>query len=182
MQVLANGSTGNSTFEPSGSVSVRDARSTATVGAFRQSEQFRVHIGRHRDRKQGILERVIFENIRKRSADYSPETELRQCPRSVFARTAAAEVIAGQQNFRAFRPRRIQDEVRLRIALGVISPVIEELLIQPFLRGRFQEPRRNDLIGIDIVDDRTSGKRRKLSKQRFYNAFTEASSHRSQHP
>ena len=48
------------------------------------------------------------------------------------------------------RPRLVQDEVRIRIPLRVVAPVVEELLVEPQLRRRLQKPRRNDLVGIDV--------------------------------
>src|SRR6266700_124238 len=58
---------------------------------------------------------------------------------------------AGQQDLGAFHARLVEDEIGLGIALLVIAPVAEELLVQAFLRRGFQKPRRNDLIGVDIV-------------------------------
>src|SRR5262249_32155843 len=41
---------------------------------------------------------------------------------------------------------RVQDEVR------VLTPVAEEVFVEAFLRGRFQEARGDDLVGVDVVD------------------------------
>ena len=47
---------------------------------------------------------------------------------------------------------RVQDEVRLGPALGVVAPVVEELVAQALLGDRLQEARRDDLVGVDVVD------------------------------
>ena len=130
---------------------VCEARSTLILRVFRQREKFVVDLLRHDDRQERILEGVALEDIRERSADYRPEAELRQRPRGVLARTAAAEIVARQQNFRVLSARRVEDEIGLRIALRVIAPVAEELLVEAFFRGGLQEARRNDLVGIDVV-------------------------------
>ena len=111
-----------------------------------------MHIGRDNNRQQRILQRVALEDVREGSADHGAESELGECPRSMLAGTAAAEVVAGQQNLDTQRPRLIQDEIRLRISFRIVAPVVEKLLVQPFLGDRFQEPRRDDLIGVDVVD------------------------------
>src|SRR5262245_22953681 len=69
----------------------------------------------------------------------------------MFARASAAEIIARQQNLGALRLRLVQDEIGIRISLRVITPVAEELLIEPELGCRFQKARRNDLVRIDVV-------------------------------
>ena len=51
-----------------------------------------------------------------------------------------------------FASRLIQDEVRLRIAVGVVPPVVEQLLVQTLLADRLQEARRDDLVRVDVID------------------------------
>src|SRR5438067_288883 len=70
----------------------------------------------------------------------------------MLARTAAAEIVARQKDLSALAARRIQDEIRLRIALRVIAPVAEELLIEALHRRGLEKARRDDLIGVDIID------------------------------
>ena len=50
-------------------------------------------------------------------ADHGAEAPLRERPRRVLARAAAAEVIAGQQDLHALRFRLVEYEIRIRIAL-----------------------------------------------------------------
>ena len=81
---------------------------------------------------------------------------LRQRPGRMLARTAAAEVVARQQNLARLRLGLVQDEIRLRLALGIVAPVAEKLIAQPVLRNGLQKSRRDDLIGIDVVDRASS--------------------------
>ena len=87
----------------SGVVSVWLGRSIFTDGAGAGGEQFRVHVRRHDDRQQRILQRVLLEDVGEAGADHRAEAALRQRPRSVLARTAAAEIVARQQHLRALR-------------------------------------------------------------------------------
>src|SRR5579872_2175572 len=46
----------------------------------------------------------------------------------------------------------VQREIGLRMTLGIVAPVVEELIPEAVLRNRLQEARRNDLVGVDVVD------------------------------
>src|SRR5260370_22777256 len=70
----------------------------------------------------------------------------------MLARTAATKVVARQQNLRRFGFRSVQNEIGLWAALGVVAPIVEQLVAQSFLRNCFQESRRDDLVGIDVID------------------------------
>src|SRR5471032_3092412 len=69
----------------------------------------------------------------------------------MLARTAAAEVIARQQDLAGLRFRLVQDEVRLRLPVGFVTPIAEKLIAQPDLRNGLQESRGDNLIGVDVV-------------------------------
>src|ERR1019366_2698971 len=94
-------------------------------GICRQREQFVMDILRHHDRQQRVLKGITLENVCERGADYRPEAELRQGPRRVLAGTVAAEVISGQQDFGILATRRVQDKIRLRVTLRIVTPVAE---------------------------------------------------------
>src|ERR1022692_2790034 len=111
-----------------------------------------MHILRHYDRQQRILQRILLEDIGEAGADHRAEAPLRQRPRSVLARAAAAEIVACQQHLRALDLRLVEDEIRIRIPLRIVPPVVEELLVEALLGGSLQEARRNDLVGIDVVE------------------------------
>src|SRR5580698_1223603 len=70
----------------------------------------------------------------------------------MFAGTAATEIIAGQQHLGILPACLIEDEIGLRIPLRIVAPVVEELAVETLLRSRLQEARRNDLVGVDVVD------------------------------
>src|SRR4029077_12271426 len=60
-------------------------------------------------------------------------------------------VIAGHQHLHALRFGTVQYELGVRIAFGVVAPVVKELFVEALLGRGLQETRRNDLIGIHIV-------------------------------
>jgi hypothetical protein len=60
----------------------------------------------------------------------------------VLAGAAAAEVVAGQQDYAPLAARLVENEIGLGIACSSIAPVAEELLVEALLRGGLQEPRR----------------------------------------
>src|SRR5271155_3061212 len=70
----------------------------------------------------------------------------------MLAGTPAAEVISSQQNLTGLGRRRVQHKIGLRLPAGIIPPVVKQLIRQPILGNRLQKSRRNDLIGIDIID------------------------------
>jgi len=70
----------------------------------------------------------------------------------MLARRSAAEIAAGKQNLDTLRQRMIQDEIRPGLALGVVTPIVEELVAQALLRDGLQKARGNDLVGIDVID------------------------------
>src|SRR5581483_10711594 len=69
-----------------------------------------------------------------------------QRPRRVLARRSAAEVVAGDQDLRAARLGGEEREPRL------IAQVGEQAIGEPGLVGALEEARRDDLIGVDVVE------------------------------
>jgi hypothetical protein len=69
----------------------------------------------------------------------------------MFARTAAAKVIAGKQNLRALLVWLIQDEFWTRVTLRVVAPIIKQHLPQCRLVGHLQKAGWDDLIGIYVL-------------------------------
>src|ERR1700722_12126028 len=69
----------------------------------------------------------------------------------MLARTAAAEVVARQQDLAGLGFRLVQDEIGVRLTIGIVAPVTEKLVAQSDLRNGLQESRRDDLIGVDVV-------------------------------
>src|SRR5580658_10042522 len=115
-------------------------------------EQGGMHVRRNYNRQQRVLERVLAEDIREGSTQHGAESELSERPGSVFARAAAAEVIARQQDLRACYSGLVENEIGLWIALRVIAPIVKQLLVKAQFRRSLQEARGNNLIGIDIIN------------------------------
>src|SRR5580658_1568900 len=108
-------------------------------------------LGRDNHRKQAILERVASEDIGERRADHGAESILREGPGRVLARTAAAEIIAGNQNFRTLGLGFVQWEIGLGSSVGLVAPVAEQSLAHALFGDGLQITGRDDLIGIDII-------------------------------
>jgi len=89
-------------------------------------QQPRVRRGVDHHREQTVLERVTRENVGNGRADDGAEAVIQQRPRRVFARRAAAEIVARDQYGRAGRRRLIQDEFRIRRPIRQIAPVGEQ--------------------------------------------------------
>src|SRR5690606_37867928 len=62
----------------------------------------------------------------------------------------AAEIAAGQQDRTAIVLRLVEGEIRGRRTIGLPAPIIEGVLAQTGAFGGGQEPRRNDLVGVDV--------------------------------
>src|SRR5262245_13784594 len=69
----------------------------------------------------------------------------------MLAGTAAAEIVAGYKDLGALRTRLVEDEIGIGAAFGVVAPVIEELVAEALLGDGLQEPRWDDLVGVDVL-------------------------------
>src|SRR5438046_9214927 len=96
-------------------------------------------VRRRHNGQQRILQRVALEDIGERRADHGAKAELRQRPGRVLAGTATAEIVACQQNVRTLGLRLAQDEIRYWIALLVVTPIAERLLVEAERGDRLQE-------------------------------------------
>src|SRR5262249_18837646 len=104
------------------------------------------------DRQQSVLEAVVPEDVCKRRADHRAKAEPQQRPGRMLARAAAAKIVSRYQNAGPVRARLVQNKLRLRIPARVIAPVAKQALAQTTLVGDLQEPRRNDLVRVDIIN------------------------------
>src|SRR5579864_246678 len=93
-------------------------------------EQFGVDVARHDDGQKRVLECISTEDIGEGSADYGAKSVLQERPGRVLTRAAAAEIIAGEQDFGCFGLGLVQDEIRFRFASRVVAPVIEQLITE----------------------------------------------------
>ena len=140
------------TLRPSGSVSFCAGRSIDTLRILRQREQLGVNVG---GTTIGSSE-FFSEFCLKMSAKEVLITARK--PNCVSAQGACSRELPQPKLSPASRicgalgARLVQDEIGLGIALGVVAPVVEELLVEAFLRGGLQKPRRDDLVGVDVVD------------------------------
>ena len=80
--------------------------------------------------QQAVLEAVGAEDVGELGADDGLEAEILQRPRRVFARGAAADVAAGDEDRARPALRAVQREVGLRIAGGVVAPVGEQVFAE----------------------------------------------------
>src|SRR5260221_3056682 len=103
----------------------------------------------HGDGQKAVLQRMALEDVRDLGAEDGANAVVKQCPGSMFARGAAAEVASGHQDLAAGRLGTIQYEGGVGSAVGEIAPVGEQLPAEAILGGRRQETRRNDLVGVD---------------------------------
>jgi hypothetical protein len=71
----------------------------------------------------------------------------------VLARAAAAEVVAGQQHLHALRLGPVEHELRVRIARGVVAPIVEKLLVETLLGGGLQDWDLFSQFGDDLRRD-----------------------------
>ena len=63
----------------------------------------------------------------------------------------APEVVARQQDLAALHLGLVEDEVRVGRAVGQVAPVVEQGVGEARLLGRLEEPRRDDLVGVDVL-------------------------------
>src|SRR5580704_8550111 len=86
-------------------------------------------------RQQTVLQGIAAEDVGDLRADDSAKAVIQECPRGMFARGAAAEVAARDEDAAIARIRTVENEVVPR-SVGVISPVGEEMLAEAIARGR----------------------------------------------
>src|SRR5579859_1234371 len=104
------------------------------------------------NRQQTILERIACEDVRKIGADHRLKAEALKRPGRVLPGRSAAEVVSGQKNLRTFGFRLVQRKLSQGLAVGVETPVGEEIVAQALFVGRLEVACRDDLISIYILD------------------------------
>ena len=78
---------------------------------------------------------VVEEDVGEAGGDDGAEAVVVQCPRGVFARGAAAEVFARQQDLRALVTRLIQGKIGVQRAFAVVHARFAVVEITPFVKG-----------------------------------------------
>ena len=115
--------------------------------------------GQH-DGQEAVFVAVVEEDVGEAGGDDGAETVVVQCPRGVFARGAAAEVFARQQDLRALVTRLVQREIGVQRAFAVVHARFAVVEVTPFVKGigteaaafdGFQKLFGDDGVGIDVA-------------------------------
>jgi len=109
---------------------------------------------RQRHGEEPVLQAVVVEDVAERRCDHGAETEVHQRPHGVFARGAAAEVLARHQDLAAPELRAVQREIGKRRPSRVVSPREEEPGAEPRPLQGLQVSRRDDGVGVDVSRSR----------------------------
>ena len=111
---------------------------------------------RQADENHAILAGVREEDIGEAGCDDGEETEVSKGPGGVLARTAAAEVLARDEDLRASVLRLVEREVGVgRAGVGAFlepPPIEEEELAIARSLDALEELLGDDLVGVDIGD------------------------------
>ena len=111
------------------------------------------------DGQQAVLEAVVEKDVGEAWRDHGTEAVLIERPRRMFARRAAAEVLARQENAGSLVTRLVQDEIRVqrtlaivaaRFALVEITPFIEQVRAEAGTQDGLEELLGDDGVGIDV--------------------------------
>ncbi len=103
------------------------------------------------DGQDAVFEAVVVEDVGVAGGDNGVKTVIGNRPRRVFARGAAAEVVADDQDFCAFERRFVQFKFGVVAAVVVITPVVEQVDAKTAAFDFFQELLGDDLVGIDVA-------------------------------
>jgi hypothetical protein len=112
---------------------------------------------RHDDGQDAVLEAVVVEDVGKAGRDHAADAVIQQRPGRMFARAAAAEIVAGDDDLAVAIGGLVQDEIRDLGAVGVEAHLVEQVLAQTRAVDRLQELLGNDHVGVDI--DQRHGRR-----------------------
>ena len=113
------------------------------------------------DEDDAVLARVREEDVGEGGRDDGEEAVLVERPCGVLARAAAAEVLSGDENLRAFVLGLVEDEVRPLLddigRFGVVAPVEEEELAVAGALDALEELLGDDLVGVDVGQRQRDG-------------------------
>ena len=97
-----------------------------------------------------VLDRVLCEDVAEGRRDHAAETGLIKRIDGRFARRAAAEIAAGDEDPGVAPDRPIQRKVGFLVAVGVAAQIVEQNAPELRRARQFQIARRQNLIGVDI--------------------------------
>ena len=99
----------------------------------------------HGAREEALLAGVAAEDVGEARRDHGREAEVAQRPHGVLAAGARAEVGARDEDLGALVGGLVEDEV------GVLTPRVEQGVIEARLGDALEELGRDDLVGVDVV-------------------------------
>ena len=118
-------------------------------------------LGADRYGQDADVEAVVFEDIGKEARNHAPEAVVVDGPSCVLTARATPEVFAANQNFAGYAfagvARVVQHKIGFWRIVGVVAPVAEEVVAEPFALGCFQKAGGNNLVGVDVLDGHRNG-------------------------
>jgi len=108
-------------------------------------------LGREADRDDAAAKAVAVEDVAETRRDDGAKSALAKRSRRGLARGAATEIGAGHEDFGMRPGLAIEDEIRIRRAVGFHAPFSKQAVAQALLGGAREKPRRDDLVGVDVV-------------------------------
>ena len=115
-------------------------------------EEFLQEAFAHHNREHEVVQLVLLVDVGEEAADDHAEAIARQRPGGMFAATARTEVLARHEDAAAVRGI-VQHKVRVQRAIGMVTPVAEEVVAKELLvpRRGFQEAGGDDLVGVYVL-------------------------------
>src|SRR5690606_7501085 len=102
-----------------------------------------LHVGfGDRGGEQTLLAGVSPEDVSEARAEHHVESEVAQCPDRMLAAGARTEVRPGDEDGRPLKRLLVQNEIR------ILTPGVEERILEARLRDPLEEHSRDDLVGI----------------------------------
>src|SRR6516225_941059 len=100
--------------------------------------------------EEPVFSAVACEDVRERRRDHNPKAEVSERPHGMFARGAAAKILARHQDARPPVAGMVEHKGLARLPLRRVSPVEKQKLPKSAALDSFQKLLGNDLVGIDV--------------------------------
>ena len=95
--------------------------------------------------------RIVSEDIGKKTRYHCPEAVVINSPHGVFPAGPASEILSRRKDLPAV-PVVVQNEILVLLSRLVIAPVAEQVFPESFPCGCAEEPCRDYLISIDVLE------------------------------
>src|SRR5262245_26176092 len=118
--------------------------------ALRIIEQLVEILGRDPDGQNAVLEAVVVENVAELGGDHAADAEIEQCPGRMLAARAAAEIVAGDEDFGVAVGRLVEHEVGILAAVLAIAQLREQAGAEAGALDRLEVLLGDDHVGVDI--------------------------------